>query len=215
MAKSVNFKTSEEPKAVWKTPDFILKIQGRLAARSGKEACDAVLERQLSKCAKLENKYCIACENYLIENRKQGAAILASLKGASSEENNSGSERFDTSTTEGKRAARDNHERIQLIRAKLSRADEELSQIKEELVSAHVILDETVLSLRNSTLRKIEAFVSGVRSSKNTGLTDYREDELFAFSDKARECYFSRHIKGDTAIFSMTEKFCKENEDNA
>lgn len=215
MAKSIDFKTQAEPKSVWKTPDFILKIQGRLAARSGKEACDAVLERQLSKCAKLENKYCISCENYLLENRKQGAAVLASLKAASSEEKNSGSEKFDTSTTEGKRAARDNHERRQLIRTKLSRADEELSRIKEELVSAHVILDETVLSLRNSTLRKLEAFVSGVRSSKNTGLNDYREDKPFEFSDKARQCYFSRHSKGDTAIFSMVEKFCKEDENDA
>lgn len=109
---------------------------------------------------------------------------------------------FDTSTVSGKRALRDYNEAQNAYMTRVLASDKEISSISEDMTAAHVVLDEAILALRNATTKKLNAFVSGVRSSYSADLENYRLGVDFSFSNSAKDSYFERHRETDTAIYA-------------
>ena len=85
-------------------------------------------------------------------------------------------------------------------------AKESIVRIHEILISAEHSFYQNVEHLRSYTSAKINAFVTGVRSSKNAQLSDYRKGENVVFEGTAYTTYKQVHEANDLIRAEFLEK---------
>lgn len=196
--KSRNYASdSKKIRSVTRMPGAFLRIKGRIDARCGQGVCDAYISKLRSRLAAVESREVACAENELFSLRKEAAAILTSLpeKMRKLRELEEVPERTDGMSIEEIRLGRKNAEKRDALEADIHLALESLTSINETITNTESILEERIHRARNLADAKIESYISGVRSGRQSG---YRMTS--PADDRARESYRMKHEMLDGKI---------------
>lgn len=189
-----NYELGQKTKNVTITPNFALKLIGRLDARKGVGVAEAHLRRYLDKCESIENEECLTAESFLKTTRNEGAQQLAIISKQSKMIPTMPGSVEETHTWD----VLENRRRSQAINnahSAVENARARLYEINEKIVNGGTILDERISRIRKRAGAKMDAYLKGLRAG---GLHDFEPG--INYSDKPKTLYYERHKRLDKAI---------------
>ena len=158
--------TNQKVKTVTRIPDFLLRLKGKIDAFCGETVVDANVARYYDRLYAIEHEEAAYTEFKLRKVRMKaancisainaGKADIASLPSAVEEKHDS-----------DVRANLRNRNAASRIASSISVSRNEIIEAQELIISAKVILEQRIGTIRDLAEAKIHAYVTGVRSNKN------------------------------------------------
>jgi len=188
-----NFRKGKGLRKVIKTPSFILKWKGKQDAKKGDTIAETYINKVKAKCRALESREVLKAEEILFPSRKEGAALMASMRSGKNSLDTLPDKRSGNAASDmlaNRMAASHRTSTLGLVKENL----EKLVQINELIVNVNTCLEQRIFKMRHLCSERLEAYMIGVREV----CPGFGED--ITYDDTANEVYQVKHLECDTAI---------------
>lgn len=207
-------------------PDWMLKIQGKRDSHAGEAAVNSQIRTWCAKENAFEHEYCVVAEKYLDPIRKECRACFFKLSetlsepkaeeaiASSASADSSGLDPIAVRALRRKQAQaksaeeehqariRQHEEEMKALEAEKKSASLTVAKNAETLADLDTLLSEKVDKQRVRVLKKMRAYLVGVRRV----MPDFEPSESFYGENAAYEIYKKKHASLDEAVAAHADR---------